>query len=90
MTLQVGFPGEQRNTSFVSGSMEPSSSGKSTSNSGVRGADLISTSLIFAHTLYMPYVGGVISALSALGLQNILNSMSIASSLPTPKKICSF
>jgi hypothetical protein len=45
----------------------------------------MSTSLIAAETLYIPYVGVQIMILSREGLQNILMAASIASSLPTPQ-----
>ena len=44
---------------------------------------------IFAHTLYIPYVGGHINILSLFGLINIRINKSIASSLPTPQNILS-
>jgi len=57
------------------------------SNSSVSGTSTMPTSLIFAQTLYIPYVGGVVIIASSPGLQKILISKSIASSLPTPTKI---
>ena len=48
-----------------------------------------STSLTWAQTLYIPYVGGHTTTLSLPGLHTILKSRSITSSLPTPRKTLS-
>lgn len=84
MSLAVGLPGLHSHTIFVLGVTASSSAGRSTSNSGVSGALMTSTSFTAAHTLYMPYVGGVVRMASAPGVQKARMSRSMASSLPTP------
>lgn len=46
--------------------------------------------IMFNRTLYIPYVGGVTMIESSPGRQKIRMRTSIASSLPTPIKICSW
>jgi hypothetical protein len=89
MTFAVGFPGDVINISFVSLFTAASIVCMSKSKLGVSGAVLTATLFTFALTLYIPYVGGVVTTLSTPGSQNIRNNISIASSLPTPRKICS-
>lgn len=52
-----------------------------------RGAEMMSTSWMLAQTSYMPYVGGVIKIESTRGVQATRMIRSMASSLPTPRKM---
>ena len=83
----VGLFGEHTNISFVSASHAPSKSWTGRLNSAPRGTSRICTLLISAATLYIPYVGAMLTALSLPGSQNIRKHRSMASSLPLPMNI---
>mmetsp|Transcript_8811 Transcript_8811/g.29057 ORF Transcript_8811/g.29057 Transcript_8811/m.29057 type:complete len:203 (+) Transcript_8811:475-1083(+) len=85
MDLAVGLPGEQMKTIFVRGVTAASTAATSTANvSATSGAATTATSCAAAQTLYMPYVGGVMTTLSSRGSQKRRKSRSMASSEPTP------
>ena len=85
----VGFPGVHRYTSLMFGSSESAFVMPGTSREKFgdrRGTFTRDMSLIWALTLYMPYVGGQTRILSMEGRQKARRRASMVSSEPTPKQ----
>src|SRR5674476_728756 len=85
--LAVGLLGEQIKSILVFESIDSKILSISSWKSLVSFISLMRTSLIFAQTLYIPYVGGQVIILLLPGSQKIRKARSITSSLPLPIKI---
>src|SRR5450631_1153079 len=85
--LPVGLLGEHIKSILVFESIDSKILSISSWKSLVSFISLTRISLIFAQTLYIPYVGGQVIILLLPGSQKIRKERSITSSLPLPIKI---